>query len=65
MSFFLELKKEMKRERTEGIAEGREEGQINALRNIMEGLNLTLEKAMDVLKIPAGDRSKYAAMLQD
>lgn len=48
----------------EQCAESREEERVSALRNIMESLNLTVEKAMEVLKIPAAERAKYSAMVE-
>lgn len=56
MTLMMEIQKEIKKER--------EEERMSALRDIMETLNLSLEKAMDALKIPTADRTKYAAMLQ-
>lgn len=36
---------------------------LKNIRNIMEGLKYTAEQAMELLKIPAADRSKYLAKL--
>ena len=50
-----------------GINIGREETlqeiYINSIQNMMQALKLTAKQAMDVLKIPAADQAKYAAML--
>ena len=36
---------------------------LDAIRNIMEGLKYTAQQAMDLLKIPAAERDKYIAKL--
>ena len=46
-----------------GRAEGKAEGKIESLRNIMQTLNLTVQQAMDALKIPQEEREKYASMI--
>lgn len=40
-----------------GRLEGRLEGELNALRNLIDTLKLTAEQAMDVLKIPESERA--------
>ena len=47
----------------EGREEGREKERFASIRNIMESLNISLDKALDVLKIQPEERSKFAAML--
>ncbi len=53
--------------RAEGIKEGIEKGadmaRLDSIRSIMEGLKYTSQQAMDLLKIPAADRQKYASRL--
>ena len=53
--------------REEGRKEGREEGtemtMLSSIKNLMESLNLTLEQAMNALKVPADQREKFAAKL--
>ena len=55
------------RGRSEGKAEGKAEGIVLAtlgnLKNLMQNLNLTLEQAMDALKIPIEERGQYADKL--
>ena len=46
-----------KREREDA----RLEAQYEAIHNIMESLNMSMEQAMDVLKIPESERSKYTS----
>jgi len=48
----------------EGRAEGRAERDVLSIRNLMETMGLTMEKAMDALKIPIQDRDRYAAALR-
>ena len=53
--------------REEGRAEGREEGigisRLADIRNIMAGLNMSPQQAMNILKIPVDDRRKYIELL--
>ena len=44
-------------------AEGREEGIITSIRNLLETLKLTAQQAMDALKISAEDQQRYLKML--
>ena len=48
----------------QGRTEGAESATVNNLRSIMETLNLSAEKAMDVLKLPAEVRAKYLERLK-
>ncbi len=41
------------------IADSKAEGKLEAIKSIMESLNMTAEQAMDVLKIPKEEREKY------
>ncbi|WP_313972853.1 hypothetical protein [uncultured Selenomonas sp.] len=34
-----------------------------SIRNVMHSMNFSVEKAMDVLQIPADEREKYAALV--
>ena len=36
---------------------------LEAIKNVMDGLKYTAQQAMDLLKIPVTDQSKYAAKL--
>ena len=57
--------------RAEGLAEGRAEGHtegivqatLSSIRNLMETMHLTVQQAMDALKIPASEQEKYASQL--
>ena len=40
---------------------GKMEAEYEAIHNIMESLNMSMEQAMDVLKIPESERSKYTS----
>ena len=55
------------RMREEGRKEGRKEGteiaNLNSIKNLMETLEISAEKAMDLVKIPAEEREKYIAKL--
>ena len=37
---------------------------VISIRSMMEKLNLSMKKAMDVLQIPIGERAKYAALVK-
>ena len=47
-----------------GRAEGEEKTLLEAIRNLMDNLNLPIEQAMAVLKIPFAEQSKYRELLQ-
>ena len=43
--------------------ETKESERLSSIRNIMETLHLTAQQAMDALKIPADEQSKYSALI--
>ena len=43
--------------------ETKESERLSSIRNIMETLHLTAQQAMDALKIPVNEQSKYAALI--
>ena len=47
----------------QGIEQGSELERAKSIKMIMDSLKMTAEQAMDVLKIPKSDHSKYLAML--
>ena len=47
-----------------GIEKGKAEGLLDAIRNLMASMGWSAEQAMDALRIPSGDRPKYAGLLQ-
>ena len=49
--------------RADGKQEGRQEGLTASIRNVMHSMNFSVEKAMDVLQIPADERAKYVALV--
>ena len=66
------MRMEREESRAEGIAEGMEKGRAEgavltltaSIRSVMETLGVKVEAAMDVLKIPAEERAKYAALVR-
>ena len=52
-----------KRGMQRGMQRGMETERIFSIRNIMANLQLTAEKAMDVLAIPKAEQERYKAML--
>ena len=52
------------RGRIKGRAEGRTEGLLASIRNLMASMGWSAEQAMDALKVPSGERPKYADLLQ-
>lgn len=38
---------------------------LNAIRNLMDSMNWSMEQAMTALKIPEADRARYADLLKD
>ena len=65
MLFDEELQQKLHDKETIELAmeEGREEGVISSLKNLMESLNVSLDKAMDTLKIPKEKREHYKTQL--
>ena len=46
-----------------GEKRGAQQTAISNIKSLMSNLNMTPKQAMDALKIPAADQSKYAEML--
>ena len=42
-----------------------EEVSVRCIRNLMEGMHFTADRAMDVLKIPEDKRALYTSMLEE
>ena len=67
------LKKERKEGREEGREIGREEGRemgneeatLRAVENLMDSLGKSAEEAMDLLRVPKEEWSKYLERLQE
>ena len=57
------MERGMERGRERGLQQGKESERIFSIRNIMANLQLTAEKAMDVLSIPKSEQARYKAML--
>lgn len=51
--------------RWEGRQEGEESKLLANLKTMMKNLNIPAEKAMDILEVPANDRTKYRQMLDE
>ena len=51
--------------REEGFTKGKDEERLFNIRNAMKKLDLSVEKAMDFMDIPAEDQPKYALMLKE
>ncbi len=49
---------------SQGLSQGLENGLTASIRNVMGSFNVSMEKAMDVLQIPADERAKYAALVK-
>ena len=57
------LRELMRPEIDEEIEKEKDKTTLKNIQNIMEGLKYTAEQAMELLKIPAADQSKYLAKL--
>ena len=57
----------MEKGRAEGMEKGRAEGMENAMlsaiANLMDTMKLTAEQAMEAIKVPLADRSRYSSQL--
>jgi flagellar biosynthesis/type III secretory pathway protein FliH len=49
--------------RQEGFREGADQNRLENIRSIMETMKLTAKQAMEALKIPESEQSKYIARL--
>lgn len=49
---------------SQGLSQGVEKGLALSLGNMMKNMGVSLDKAMDVLQIPAAERAKYAALVK-
>ena len=47
-----------------GIRKGRKEGKAEDLVNLMDKLKMTVEQALDTLRIPESDWDDYRALVQ-
>ena len=50
--------------REDGLAQGLEKGLAASIANVMKNMGVSMEKAMDVLQIPAAERAKYAQLVK-
>ena len=50
--------------REDGLAQGLENGLAASIANVMKNMGVSMEKAMDVLQIPAAERAKYAQLIK-
>ena len=48
----------------EGRLEGKQEGLLASIENVMKKMNFTADEAMDLLSIPVSDKPKYLELLQ-
>ena len=48
---------------TEGLENGRNEATLNAIKNIMDSLHVSADKAMDILKIDIEKRQQLKKLL--
>lgn len=54
---------DMLRSEERGIEKGEAHGKMSAIKSLMETMQITAEKAMELLKIPVQDRKKFKTML--
>ena len=54
-----------KKSERKGFAEGEAKGILKSIKNLVDSLGFTAEKAMDVLKIPVNERSVYFEKLKE
>ena len=58
-----EIAEAAQKAKAEGKAEGKEKNLIENIRSLMETTKWTAQQAMDALKIPANEQSKYLALI--
>ena len=54
-----------KKGRAEGIQEGHENAMVISINNVMESFGVSLDKAMNALKIPADQQPIYANLIRN
>ena len=55
----------MKQGMKQGIKQGTQESLLQSIKNLMETLSLSVDQAMEALKIPVHERAEYARMLEN
>ena len=58
------IERGLERGREEGLEKGREETCLSSIQNVMSGLGMTAEQAMELLKIPVEEWGKYLELLR-
>ena len=57
------VKKSLERGRSEGLREGRSEGIMASVRNLMKNMGLSIIEAMNALEVPEEERQRYIEAL--
>ena len=57
------LEKGMEKGLEKGVAKGIDHAILSSVRNLMDTMKWTAEQAMDAIKIPSDERSKYVSKL--
>ena len=65
MTLNILIAREKKKSEEQGRIKGRNEAIINSIRAIMQTLNYSAEKAMEILKIPKSEYGRYLNLLQE
>ena len=65
MTLNILIAREKKKSEEQGRIEGRNEAIINGIRAIMQTLNYSAEKAMEILKTPKSEYGRYLNLLQE
>ena len=50
--------------RAEGRAEGKTESLVSSIKNVMDSIHVSIEEAMDILKVDPQKRQEYAARVK-
>ena len=65
MTLNILIAREKKKSEEQGRIEGLTEATMNSIRAIMQSFNYSAEKAMEILKIPKSEYSRYLNLLQE
>ena len=49
--------------KAEGLAEGKAEGKAESIKNLMSTMNVSIDQAMDILKIPPEEHQYFKDLL--
>lgn len=65
MRYWEEIAETKEDARAEGLAEGRAEERVDVIRKFMKNMNISIEKALEVLEIPENEHPMYIELVNN